>query len=98
VFIEEYLKYLAMLPNKSKFSGVFVGLGFGFFENLLSGFVLFAMLFPMEMIFFRIIPLLIHMSSSGILGYFRYKKKTKLGFIIAFIIHLIYNTIILVSI
>lgn len=98
VFIEEYLKYLAMLPNKSKFSGVFVGFGFGFFENLLSGFVLFAMLFPMEMIFFRIIPLLIHMSSSGILGYFRYKKKTRLGFIIAFIIHLIYNTIVLVSI
>ncbi|MCK4247037.1 MAG: ABC transporter permease [Methanomicrobia archaeon] len=98
VFIEEYLKYLAMLPNKSKFSGVFVGLGFGFFESLLSGFVLFSMFFSTEMIFFRIIPLLIHVSSSGLLGYFRYKKRTKLGFIIAFVIHLAYNTIIVVSI
>jgi len=98
VFIEEYLKYLAMLPNKSKFSGVFVGLGFGFFENLLSGLVLFTMLFPVKMILFRIIPLFIHMSSSGILGYSRYKKRTKIGFIIAFTIHLVYNAIILVSI
>ncbi len=98
VFIEEYLKYLAMLPNKNKFSGVFVGLGFGFFENLLSGFVLFSMFFSTKMIFFRIIPLLIHVSSSGLLGYFRYKKRTKLGFIIAFVIHLAYNTIIVVSI
>ena len=98
VLIEEYIKYLAMLPNKSKFSGIFVGAGFGVFENVLSGYMLFTILFPVKMIFLRVIPLLIHMCSSGILGYLRYKKRTKTGFFIAFIIHLIYNTVIVVSI
>ncbi|MEA1994282.1 MAG: ABC transporter permease [Euryarchaeota archaeon] len=96
VFIEEYLKYLAMLSNEGKFAGVFTGLGFGVCESLLSGVVVFTMVLSPNVIFLRIIPIFVHMGASGVLGYFRYNKKTKTGFVIALVIHLIYNTAILV--
>ncbi len=97
VGIEEYLKYLAMSPNRSKFSGAFVGAGFGLAEAFISGVTLFTMLMPGEMILLRILPLFVHTASSGTLGYFRNKGRTKEGFIMAFIIHLVYNTAVVVS-
>jgi ABC-type Na+ efflux pump permease subunit len=94
--IEEYLKYLAMLPNNSKFSGVYVGLGFGICEAILPTIWLLSEMYSPGIILLRIVSIFIHVGSSGILGYYRYMKKTRRGIVIAIAVHLAYNTLMVV--
>jgi RsiW-degrading membrane proteinase PrsW (M82 family) len=91
VVIEEALKALAItiIKPKEKREGVFygslVGLAFGLSESIL--------LIPIMDIFIivRIVPVLIHMLSTGLFGFGYANKNWFVFLLLAILLHLVYN-------